>query len=86
MPAPADASLKQKLHPAIISAQQSSHRGRIVMSCHALLDMIQIVKAFRYCSEACESVASKLQRDGGALLPDVHRETQEVLGDRHVFD
>ena len=73
---PADSNLKQKLHPAITSAQQSSHRGRIVMSCHALRDMIQIVNAFRTCSEACKSVASKLQRDGGALLPDVRRETQ----------
>lgn len=48
--------------------------------------MIQIVKAFKTCSEACKYVASKLQRDGGALLQEVRRETQEVLGSRDVLD
>ena len=83
---PADSDLKIKLHPAITSVEQSFHRRSIVISCHALRDMIQIVKAFRTCSLACKPVASKLQRDGGALLPDVHRETQTVLGGHDVLD
>ena len=72
---------KQRRTPYFItSVQQYCHRSRrTVLSCHALRDMVHIFEALSTCSVACKLAASEHQRDGGALLPDVHREAQKLL-------
>jgi hypothetical protein len=67
----------------ITCVRRYCHRGRrTVQSCHALRYMVHIVEVLSTCSLACKLAASEHQRDGGALLPDVRRETQKLLDGR----
>jgi len=76
---------EQRVHPTLSHLHSETVIEADVFSCHVTHCLVQTVHIFETlstCSLACKLAASEHQRDGGALLPDVHRATQKLLGGR----